>query len=544
LPDTYDLVVVGSGAGGLAAVITAKLSGMLPLLIEKTGLLGGSSALSGGILWLPNNPLMAREGIADSRAAGLQYLSHFVDAGDPASTPERRQAFVDAVGPMVALFEEQGMKYLRCPNYADYYSHLSGGCAPSRSLQADLFDANRLGAWRTKLRPPSVLLPIRTSEASQLMRAGITWDGKLMAAKLAGRYLAARMSRRTIYNSGAALQGRMLEIALRLGVEIWTEAALVDFDVRNGRVEGVLLRHQGADRSVRASRGVLVTAGGFSRNLGMREKYQRQPTSVEWTHANPGDTGEAIEAMRKQGAALGWMEEAWWVTTFVAGEASFQIVPELIKPHGILVDAAGKRFVNEARSYMEIGRACYARNVAVKAIPAWLIMDARHRRRYFFSQQLPGSVPKQWLERGWVRQDATIAGLAQQCGIDAASLESTVSRFNDFCVTGTDTDYQRGDNAYAHYWGDPTNKPNPNLGSLAEAPFWAVPLVPGDVGTCGGVITDEHARVRREDGSVIEGLYAAGNCAAPLAGPHYIGAGLSLAASSVFGFLAARHAGG
>ena len=536
------MVVAGSGAGGLAAAISAKLAGLRPLLIEKTPLLGGSSVLSGGVLWMPNNPLLAREGVADSREAALRYLENFVEEGDPASPPSRREAFVDAVGPLVRLMEEQGMRYLRCPKYSDYYDHLPGGHALGRSLQADLYDANRLGAWKAKLRVPTLPVPVRTSEGAQLMRVGFAVDGKVMAARVAGRMIKAKLTGRTMYGSGGALQGRMLEIALRLGVDIWTDADLVDLDMRDGRVEGVHLRHKGRDKTIATPRGVIVTAGGFAHNLAMRQAYQQEPVSVDWTQANPGDTGGAIEAMARAGAALGLMDEAWWVMTFLANGKSYQIVPELAKPHGILVDASGQRFVNEARSYMELGRACYARNKTSKAVPAWIVMDSRHRKRYLFGFQAPGKIPGKWVEAGWVRRDDTIEGLARQCGIDPAGLAATVTRFNDFAASGVDTDFQRGDNAYADYWGDPTCKPNSSLGAIAKPPFWAAPLVPGDVGTCGGVITDAHARVLRDDGAAIDGLYAAGNCAAPFAGPHYVGAGHSIGSSSVFGYLAVQHA--
>jgi 3-oxosteroid 1-dehydrogenase len=537
----FDLVVVGSGAGGLASAITAKLAGLKPLLIEKTPLVGGSSVLSGGVLWMPNSPLMARDGISDSREAALRYLANFVEEDDPASPPERREAYVDSIAPLVELMEAQGMKYLRCPDYADYYEDLPGGHT-DRSLQAELFDANRLGEWKARLRPPSVAIPVLTGEAAQLMRVGITLDGKRKAAEVALRHARAKLTGKALYGAGGALQGRMLEIALRLAVEIWTDAALVDFDLRDGAVEGVHLRHNGETKTVRAGRGVIVTAGGFARNLEMRRHYQREPTSVEWTQANPGDTGDAIEAMQRAGAAVAWMDESWWVMTFMTGSQSHQIVPELIKPYGILVDASGQRFVNEASSYMAVGRACYARNATAQAIPAWMVMDRRHRKRYMFGFQPPGRVPTAWLENGWVQQDDTLAGLAAKCGIDPAGLQATVARFNAFASEGVDHDFHRGNNAYARYWWDPTVKPNGSLGPLAEPPFWAAPLVPGDVGTCGGAIADALARVRRDDGSVIEGLYAAGNCAAPLAGPHYIGAGLSISASSVFGYVAARHA--
>jgi 3-oxosteroid 1-dehydrogenase len=540
---SFDFVIVGGGVGGLTAAITAKLAGLRPLLLEKTPLIGGSSVLSGGVLWLPNNPLMAREGVADSREDGLRYLANFVREDDVASTPARREVFVDTVQPLVEMLEAQGMKFLRCPGYSDYYDQLPGGCAAGRSIEAKFFDANRLGAWKARFRAPSISLPVYTGEGARLMRVGVTLDGKTMAAKVAGRLVWSKLTGRTLYGNGGALQGRLLEIALRLGVDIWTDAPLVDLDMSNGRVEGVHISHEGKPVTVRAKRGVLVAAGGFARNRSMRERYQRHPITDEWTRANPGDTGEAIEAMARAGAKLSLMDESWWVMSFIVpGEEPVQIVPELVKPHGLLVDKSGKRFVNEAAPYMEVGRACYARNTTVPAIPAWLAMDARARRRYFFGFHPPGAMPRDLLAKGWIKRDGTLAGLARQCGIDPAGLEAQVARFNGFCETGVDEDFGRGSNAYQRFYSDPTVKPNPTLGTIAEPPFWAVPLVPGDVGTCGGAVANENAEVLRADGSAIPGLYAAGNCTAPLAGPHYIGAGLSIAASSLFGYIAANRA--
>jgi 3-oxosteroid 1-dehydrogenase len=545
----FDLVIVGSGVGGLTAAITARLKGLKPLLLEKTPLIGGSSAWSGGVLWLPNNPLMQREGIADSREAGLQYLANFVGPDDRCSPPARREAFVDAIAPMIAMLEGQGMLFRRCAGYSDYYDLLPGGNAAGRALEAELFDANRLGDWKAKFRGPSMPLPIRTSEGARLMRVGVAWDGRTMAAKLAGRIVRDKLTGRATVGSGGALQGRMLEIALKLGVEIWTEAGLVDLDVANGRVVGAHVnRGQGSEaraETVRAARGVIVTAGGFAHNRAMRKQYQQEPITDAWTFSNPGDTGEAIDAMARAGAELGLMDEAWWTTGWYReGAEPRQIIPELQKPHSILVDAAGQRFVNEANSYMEVGRAMYERNKTTPCIPAWAIMDAQHRRRYLFGFDFPGKVHKDWIEKGWAKQDSALAGLARQCGVDPAGLEATVARFNGFATTGVDEDYGRGQSAYNRYYADPTHKPNAGLGTIAEPPFWAVPLHPGDVGTCGGAVTNAQAQVLRPDGRAVDGLYAAGNCAAPIAGPHYVGAGHSIGCSSVFGFVAAGHAAG
>jgi len=541
--ETFDFVIVGSGAGGLVAAVTARLAGLRPLVLEKTPLVGGSTSLSGGVLWLPDNPLMKREGVADSREEALRYMDNFVEKDAPYSTPARREAFVDNIGPMIATMEAQGMQYRRCPGYSDYYDLLPGGNASGRAIEAELFDFNRLGAWKARVRTPVTTVPVRTAEGARMLAAGVTTAGKLLAARVAGRIVFNKLSGRAVYGTGGALQGRMLEIALRLGIDIRTNAALLDLETRSGCVEGVQVNHAGRMMTIGASRGVLISAGGFSRNSAMRKQYQRHPITDEWTFSNPGDTGEAIDAMARAGAALAVMDEAWWNLKWFGpkGERG-QIVPELVKPFGILVDHAGNRMVNEANSYMEVGRAIYARHATTPAIPAWLVMDARARKRYMFSMQLPGAMPRAWVEGGFVKLDDTIAGLARQCGIDPAGLEATVARFNRFCETGADEDYGRGKSAYNRYYADPTVKPNPSLGAIAQPPFWAAPLYPGDVGTCGGVVTNERAEVLRPDGRVISGLYAAGNSAAPLCGTYYVGAGQSIGTSSVFGYIAAGQA--
>jgi 3-oxosteroid 1-dehydrogenase len=541
----YDLIIVGSGAGALVAAVTAKAAGLQPLLIEKTELIGGSTALSGGILWLPNNPLMAREGIADSRAESITYLANFTRDDDLDSTPARRAAFVDAIPEMITAMEAQGMKYRNCPGYCDYYDHLPGGNAFGRSIQAELFNLNELGAWKSRFRRSPGAMPLATSEAQRLLLMKRTSAGAKMAAQLGARVAAQKVTRRDVVGSGGSLQGRMLQIALRMGVEIWTETMLLDLDIQNGKVVGAHLERAGEPVHVAASKGVLIAAGGFARNLKMREQYQPHPASDRWTKANPGDTGEVIQIMERAGAGLGMMDQAWWIQTLIFPETGpHHAVLETCKPHSIMVDASGSRFVNESASYMEIGNAMYERNKTVPAIPAWHVVDARYHRQYFYNTKPPGKIPEQWLSMGWMKQGATLAELAAACGVDAAGLEATVERFNQFCREGKDADFARGDNVYNRYYGDPTVQPNPCLGTIEEGPFYAAPLVTGDAGTCGGALINEHAQVMRPDGSVIAGLYAAGNSTASLSGPYYAGAGLSIGASSVFGYIAARHMAG
>lgn len=539
---TYDLIVVGSGAAGLSATVAARQAGLRVLLIEKTSLIGGSTSLSGGNLWLPNNPLLLRAGAPDTREAAVEYLANFVEPDDPGSTCARRAAFVDAAAPMIAQFEAAGMRYEVSAGFPDNYDHLPGGSVAGRGLRAALYNANRLGAWKAKLRPPSFPLPVHAAEGGVLLKALDSWTGRLMVARVAGRMLKAKALRQTVYGTGAALQGRMLEIALRLGSEIQTDSAMTDLVMCGERVTGVRFVHEGVTKTVHATCGVLVSVAGFARNKALRERFMPPPVDIEVTQASPGEEGDAIAAMERAGASFGWMDEAIWMMVWPFNGSLKPVMSEPAKPGSMLVDASGQRFVNEGRPTSEIGRTAMQRLRDNPANRIWFIADSKARRKYLFAFNLPGQVPDKWIAQGGVRKDETIAGLARQCGIDEAGLEATVARFNDMSREGIDTDFQRGDSAHARGMGDAKQAPNVNMGPLAMPPYWAVPLTVSDVGTYGGAITDEYARVLRADGSVIEGLYAAGNCAAPLVGPWYPAAGFSIGVSTVFGYLAARHA--
>jgi 3-oxosteroid 1-dehydrogenase len=304
---------------------------------------------------------------------------------------------------------------------------------------------------------------------------------------------------------------------------------------------------------------VLINAGGFSRNQEMRERYQRQPVSVQWSNANPGDTGEVMQAAMRLGASVDLMEQAVWQPASLHADGSFPTpgprgsdgrpLPfmqsyDIAKPHGVVVDQSGLRYFNEAVSYMEQGNAMYERHASGAAIPSWQIMDSQHRGKYFWANQPPGRTPRQWLDSGYMRKADTIDELARQCGIEATALEGSIERFNGFARKGVDEDFHRGENAYARLIGDRTHKPNPCLGTIERPPYYAVAMYPGDVGTIGGLLTDEHARVLRADGTVIEGLYAAGIATASVIGRSYPGAGASNGPNFVWGWIAARHACG
>ena len=555
---TYDFVIVGSGGGSMCAALASKSLGKRALIIEKQAKVGGSTGFSGGVWWIPNNPVMKRRGVVDSHERARQYLDAVVTYSGPGTTPARREAFLRTGPPMVEFLERHGMAFEYADGWSDYYDELPGGEPRGRSLVARLFNIKELGEWATKLsRYPGFPLPMNANEFPDLLLVKRTWAGKRAAARLAGRMLYQKLTGKELVGTGAAIQGRMLQIALREQLPIWTETPVKDFVVENDRVIGVIAQQGGREIRIRALDGVLINVGGFSRNAEMRRKYQPQPSSNAWTNANPGDTGEVIQSAMRLGAGVDCMEEAWWVVTSMGPSESWPegavtpdgtILPfmhhlDLSLPYSMMVDGNGERFCDEAGAYMEIGQRMYERHQQTgKAVPSWLVMDSRQRKNYSWGTAPPGKIPKQWLDSGYLVAASSIAELAHKCGIDVAGLEGTVKRFNGFCSSGVDVDFGRGGRAFDRCHGDPTVKPNPNLGAIEQAPFYACRMYPGDVGTAGGIVTDEHGRVLRADGSIIAGLYATGNSTASVMGRCYPGAGASIGASFVFGYIAARHA--
>ncbi len=556
--ESFDFVIVGSGGGSMCAALAAKALGKRALIIEKQAKVGGSTGFSGGVWWIPDNPLMKRAGVQDSYERARQYFDSVVTYHGPGSSDARREAYLRTGPEMVEFLERQGMQFQYADGWSDYYDEKPGGQPRGRSLVAPLFDINELGEWKSRLSMYlGPQMPMGSEDFPTLFLAKRNWAGKLMALRLAGRILRGKLTGKDLRANGAAIQGRMLQITLRERLPIWTDAPVRDLIVEQGRVVGVVAVRGGRQVRVRATAGVLINAGGFSRSEKLREQYQPKPNPWRWTNANPGDTGEMIEAAVRLGATVDCMNEAWWVITSLGpGESlpegavaadgtpiPFMHHLDLSLPFSIMVDQLGQRFCDEAGAYMEIGQRMYQRHAETgRAVPSWVIMDARQRQYYPWGTAAPGQVPKNWIDSGYMKRANSLPELAAMCGIDTAGLQATVRRFNEFCRQGRDEDFGRGGRAFDRAHGDPTVKPNPNLGPIEQAPFYAVAMYPGDVGTAGGIVTDESARVLREDGTVIEGLYATGNSTASVMGRCYPGAGASIGASFVFGYIAARHA--
>jgi len=537
--ESADFVIVGSGGGSMLAAIAAADAGKTPLILEKTDRVGGSTALSGGVFWIPNHPLQSREGIGDSAEKARTYMDSAVGDVGPSTSPARKEMFLRMGPRMVEYLESKGMPFVRYGGWSDYHDDLPGGLAEGRSLGVQIFNIKKLGKeWYPKLRRGEFGVPAKRSEAKHLTLLKVTWAGKFAMMKIGLRMIRNKILGIHQVGSGAAIQGRMLKMALDHHVDIRTEMGVTDLVEEQGRIVGVITEKDGKPWRIEARDGVLINAGGFARNAELRRKYGPQPSSIEWTNANPGDTGEMIEIARAHGAAVDLTDQAVWIPTSVPPDGPpLMNVPDLPKPHCILVDGAGRRFVDEAQSYMANGQDFYAHG----AVPAHAIMDASYFRKYSWGFRM-GAVPKVWHDSGFLKSAPTLRELAAKIGVDPDGLEATVARFNGFAATGKDLDFKRGDKAYDLVYADRTHKPSPTLGPIETPPFYSIEVFPGDVGTFGGILTDEYARALREDGSVIPGLYATGNSTASVMGKTYPGAGASISPSFIFGWVAAQHA--
>ncbi|WP_082545646.1 MULTISPECIES: FAD-binding protein [unclassified Sphingomonas] len=546
MTDPYDFIIVGSGAASVCAALVAREAGKRPLIIEKSDKFGGTTALSGGVMWIPNSTVMARAGAVDSEEAARRYLDACAGDPEPASTLERRAAYLREARLAILFLEQQGMEFTYSDGWSDYYEgEYPGAMARGRSIEAKIFNLRRLGESRHRLRrPEKPLPPVSNPEVIQLTLNGRTWTSKRAFLTVALRMLRNKLGQEWV-RMGAALQARLLEIALREKIDIWYDAPLQDLVLENGKIAGVVIVRNGEKVTVQSRHGVLLNAGGFSQSDEMRRTYQRPSTSRMFSAANPGDTGEVISIAMNSGAATAMMDEAWWIPTsrLADGTVLFNVI-ELARPHCMLVDSRGARFVNEAGDYCALGHAMFNRSKSVSADPSWAILDHQHRSRYWWGLQPPGAVPKEWLESGYMIRADSLEELAQCCGLEIETLRSSVDRFNAFAAVGVDEDFHRGRGALSQYLGDTTSSPNPSLGAICKPPFYAVRIHAGDGGTCGGLLTDELARVLNDAGLPIPGLYATGNTTATVMGRSCPGSGATIGPSLTFGYIAARHASG
>jgi 3-oxosteroid 1-dehydrogenase len=538
-----DVVVVGSGAGGLTAAVAALDAGCEVIVLESTENVGGSTAKSGGGFWIPNNHLMKVSGVDDSYEAALTYMNEIIPEKGPASSKELRETYLKSGPEMLKWLEGLGFKAVYARGYPDYYPERPGGCAQGRCVESDLFDPRSLGRqWKGRVQ--AIPVPMRAAEARNLPLFLRTWGGfSTMMNIILIRTVLWRLAGRQRVSMGGALIGRLLKIALDRSVSVWVSTPLLSLVTEGNAVVGVTAKRDDKDIRIRARRGVILAAGGFEHNDAMRQQYQQHPISTEWTVGAPGNLGRGIQAGIDVGAAVDLMDEAWWMPTLLLKSGPWTLLFERSMPYSMIVDSSGQRFMNESQSYVDCGHQQYQRHRVVPAIPAYLILDSRHRNNYMIgTDMMPHITPKSAYKNGIITRADSLSELARKMGIDEAGLVAAARRFSRFARNGRDEDFHRGDSAYDRFYSDPRVKPNPNLGPIERPPFYALRVWPGDLGTMGGLLIDEHARVLRKDGSVIRGLYAAGNNAASVMGRTYPGPGSTIGPAMVFGMVAGRHA--
>ncbi|MDR3417200.1 MAG: FAD-dependent oxidoreductase [Nevskia sp.] len=548
MDQTFDFVAVGSGGGSMCAALALRAAGRSVLILEKSGLAGGTTAASGGVMWIPNNRYMKDAGVVDSLEAATAYLDAVVGERDdwPGASRARRCTYAEQAPKMIDFLADQGIRLRRIPSWPDYYD-APGASVPGRAVVSELFDINRLGEWAARLRPGFLPLPANLDEAMQLPLLKRSWTAKKVLAHIIGRTVADKLTGRQRRTAGQALQGQLLYASLKAGAEIRLDTAVRQLVVEEGRVTGVLVNQGQAEHRIAARLGVLIDAGGFARNQRLLDRYI-PGTLAQWSSTIAEDTGDMIEEGLRIGAAVAQMSERIGMQIALPPGSADKLLQagmqnDICKPHAIVVDQSGVRYANEASSHPEFSRRMLEHNRTAPAVPSWMVFDSQYLCTYMLAGTMPGTrKPPSWSQEKFLRQGDTLEKLAAQCGLEGARLRATIERFNRFVGSGRDEDFQRGDHPYDRWVGDPLHKPSNTLGAIDRGPFYAVQLYPGDVGTYGGLLTDTHARVLRPDGTVIAGLYATGTSTASVMGGVEVGPGGSIGPALTWGYLAARHA--
>lgn len=547
LPEQVDVVVVGAGGAGMAAALAASARhGLKTIVIESSETFGGSTARSGGGVWIPGNYALREAGQVDP--GDLDEAKLYLDSIVGDTVPKvRRDTYLER-GPELLDFlrEQTPTRFAWVPEYADYLPERPGGRVRGRSVEPVPMDGSFLGDELSRLTAPYTKAPanlIVTQADFRKISLGMrTIRGPVTMAKVLLKRIISGLRGKRMYAMGNAIVIGLRKGLIDHGVDVFYSTPLVGLVTEEGRVVGVEVERDGVRSTIRASRGVVLGSGGFEQNQELREKFLPQPTSSEWTTGAASNLGGGHEAGIAIGADTDLMDDAWWGPTIPLPRGPWFCLAERNLPGSVIVNSAGHRFMNEALPYVEATHAIYAAHeTGPSAVPAWMIIDQRYRNRYLFAGLSPRQpFPGRWYKSGTIKKGESLAELAAEIEVPGGALEETIRRFNGFAETGVDADFHRGESAYDKYYSDPTVKPNPSLHTIDQGPFYAVKIVPGDLGTKGGLVTDERARVLRPDGAPIDGLYAAGNVSAAVMGNTYAGPGATIGPAMVFGYLAAE----
>jgi succinate dehydrogenase/fumarate reductase flavoprotein subunit len=557
IPDgqTFDVIVVGAGAAGMSAALFAAISGLKPLLVERTHRVGGTSAYSAGSAWIPNTHHAKLVGADDSLENAALYLRHSVGNESPESL---RMAFLSSGPQAVAELEQKSQVRFRARQlHPDYNSNLPGSTLKGRVLEAAPFDGRLLGDMFDLVREPipefTVLggMMVNQEDVLNFLAATRSWRAFRQSADLVARHAIDRLShaRGTRLMMGNALVARLL-ISLRdRNVPVLMNSSVIAIQADNGSPSSVSITQDGVTRQLSCRGGLVAATGGFNRNPQLRAKLLRQPIA-EYCPGAPGHTGQLHELLTGLGARYGndGRDSAFWTPVSVRNRASGEIAvfPHFIfdrgRPGTVTVNQSGRRFVNEALSYHPFAQGMFEADARSPSIPAFLIADETALRKYGLGMVRPGRWGRApFLKDGYLTRAETVPELAVSLGIDQVNLVETITRFNQFARTGIDEDFARGSTDYQRITaGDMSHAPNPCLGPIVTPPFYAVRLFPGDIGAATGFVTDESSCALRRDGSRIEKLYACGNDMHSVMGGNYPGPGITLGPAIVFAYNAVR----
>ncbi|WP_395310663.1 FAD-binding protein [Mycobacterium sp. AMU20-3851] len=554
---TVDVLVIGSGGGGMTAALKAKAAGLSTLIVEKSAKFGGSTALPGGGIWVPGAPSQRRAGYTPDPDGVFEYLKTITGG---LVSDARLRTYVDAAPEMMDFLERSSdwFEFVWKPGYADYYPELPGGSERGSTINVPEIDLRKLGEEEQNLLAPLALAPkgiwFAPKDLRLFYQVRQNWRGKAVLVKLIWRMFRARVFGDRMAAIGQSLMARMRLALSEHDIPLWLSAPMTELitDV-DGTVVGAVVERDGKPIRIAARGGVVLATGGFDHDMEWRRRYLPL-LEKDWSFGNPAATGDGIRAGEKVGAATDLLDEAWWFPAMCWPDGRLQfMLNERMMPAQFVVNGAGRRFINEAAPYMDFAHAMIeGQQSGTQHIPCWLVTDIASFHRYVVGGHLPipkvpfapvptgRKIPQAWLDSGIVKTAGSFEELATEIGVPPAELRSTAERFNQLARHGHDDDFNRGDSAYDNYYGDPTLE-NPNLAPLGKPPYLAFQIILGDLGTSGGLLTDEHARVLREDGSVITGLYATGNTSAAVMGRSYAGAGATIGPAMTFGYVAAQH---
>lgn len=554
--ETYDVVVLGAGAGGMTAALVSSLEGRRTLLLETSEQIGGTTARSSGTAWIPNNPHQRRLNPVDDSVAARTYLDALV--GDRADR-SLRDAFIDVGPAMIEYLEARTDVHFRAyPSSPDYRQDLPGAANGGRPLEPLPFDGRTLGehfdrvAWPLRELMLFGGMMVTRGEAERLLRIATSLDSFLLGARLVTRYFADRLryKRGTRLVLGNALAARLYRNLLDRQVPIWFGARTQRLVMEGGRASGLVVKTPEGERRIQARHGIVLAGGGFPASATMRRQYLPPPVA-EYTAAYDGCVGETLSLAQEIGAAIGppGEDNAFWFPSSIAtrDDGTTAVYPHIAldraKPGLVAVNSAGRRFVDEASSYHEFTRAMYRSHGTVPTIPAVLVCDRRFVWKYGLGMIRPLTPSLQaYVDKGYLHVGDTIEDLAHKAGVDPAGLAQTVKAANEYARTGEDTEFGKGNNSYDRGNGDPTHAPNPCLGPIEKRPFCAVRVVPTPLGTSLGLRTNSSGQVLDTAERPIPGLYACGNDMQSIMGGEYPGPGAQIGIAMTFGYLAAKHA--